>query len=275
MIMMKPKAKPARKPPGTDADSDQELIRLNRYLAMAGVGSRRSCDKLITEGRVKVNGEVVTRLGVRVDPRRDQVLFDDQPVSPDEEMIYILLNKPLKTVTTARDERSRRTVLDLIGAPRRLFPVGRLDYHTTGALLVTNDGDLAYYLIHPKFEVKKVYRVMLNRIIRAIDLHHFQNGIMLDGKMTAPCRAQELRRMGNRSLLEVELHEGRNRQIRRMFEMLGYHVEELHRVEFAGLNVNNLKPGEWRELTREEVKRLKAEVEEYKKNHPQMESPEE
>lgn len=273
MIMAKPK--PIRKPPTAETGPKRELIRLNRYLAMAGIGSRRSCDKYISEGRVKVNGEVVTRLGVRVDPERDQVTYDDQPVSPDEEMIYILVNKPLKTVTTARDERNRRTVLDLIGAPRRLFPVGRLDYYTTGALLVTNDGDLAYYLIHPRFEVKKVYRVMLNRIIRAIDLHHFQNGIMLDGKMTAPCKAQELRRMGNRSLLEVELHEGRNRQIRRMFEMLGYHVEELHRIEFAGLNVNNLKTGEWRELTREEVKRLKAEVAEYKKNHPQIESPEE
>lgn len=269
MIMGKPT--PKRKPPKSEARPQQGQIRLNRYLAMAGIGSRRKCDKLISEGRVKINGEVVTRLGVRVDPERDEVLFDDQPVAPDEKMIYILLNKPLKTVTTARDERNRRTVLDLIAAPRRLFPVGRLDYHTTGALLITNDGDLAYYLIHPRFEAKKVYRVMLNRIIRAVDLHHFQNGIMLDGKMTAPCRAQELRRIGNRSLLEVELHEGRNRQIRRMFEILGYHVEELHRVEFAGLNVNDLNPGEWRELTRQEVKRLKDAVATYKEQHRENE----
>lgn len=235
-----------------------EGVRLNRYLAMAGVGSRRACDTYITEGRVSVNGEVVTRLGTRVDPDRDEVRFDDAVVTPTTEVVYVLLHKPLRTVTTVKDDKRRRTVMDLVGADERLFPVGRLDYDTTGALLLTNDGDLAYYLMHPRFEVNKVYRVMLDRIIRPIDLHNFRKGIDLDGRRTAPCGADELRRIGNRSYLEITLHEGRNRQIRRMFEVLGYQVEELHRLSFAGLGVADMKPGEWRELRSGEVADLKA-----------------
>lgn len=237
---------------------------MNRFLAMAGIGSRRNCDGFILEGRVKVNNEPVIRLGMRVDPDNDVVEFDGNVVTAPNELLYILLNKPLRTVTTAKDDKKRRTVIDLIAAPRRLFPVGRLDYNTTGALLITNDGELTYYLIHPKFQIKKVYRVMLNKLIRPIDLHHFQNGLDLDGRKTIPCKAREVRRMGNRSYLEVELHEGRNRQIRRMFEILGYHVEQLHRNNFAGLDVNELNPGEWRELTRGEVQRLKTLVEKNK-----------
>ena len=247
--------------PNKNGKDHHHQIRLNRFLAMAGVGSRRNCDGFILEGRVKVNDKPVVRLGMRVDPETDVVEFDGKIIEPPNERIYILLNKPLRTVTTAKDDKKRRTVIDLIGAPRRLFPVGRLDYNTTGALLITNDGDLTYYLIHPRFQIKKVYRVMLNKVIRPIDLHHFQNGIDLDGRKTMRCKARELRRMGNRSYLEVELHEGRNRQIRRMFEVLGYHVEQLHRNNFAGMEVNDLNPGEWRELTSGEVRKLKALVE--------------
>ncbi len=242
-------------------NNENHLIRLNRFLAMAGIGSRRNCDTYILEGRVAVNDEPIQKLGTRVDASKDTVLFDGKPVELPQELIYILLNKPARTVTTAKDDRQRRTVIDLIGAPKRLFPVGRLDYNTTGALLITNDGELSYFLIHPRFQVKKVYRVMLNRMIRPIDLHHFQTGIVLDGRKTAPCKARELRRVGNRSFLEVEIHEGRNRQIRRMFEELGYHVEQLHRVSFATLHVNDLNPGEWRELSGEEVDSLKELVE--------------
>ena len=244
-----------------ESNSGNNLIRLNRFLAMAGIGSRRNCDTYILEGRVTVNDEPADRLGMRVDPENDVVLFDGKPVSPPQNLIYIILNKPLRTVTTAKDDRKRRTVIDLIGAPQRLFPVGRLDYHTTGALLITNDGELAYYLIHPRFQLKKVYRITLNKIIRPIDLHHFQNGVVLDGQKTAPCKAREFRRIANRSCLEVELHEGRNRQIRRMVEALGYQVEELYRVSFAGLHVNDLNPGEWRELSPSELGQLKKLVE--------------
>jgi pseudouridine synthase len=248
----------------TQSKNETHLIRLNRFLAMAGIGSRRGCDTYILEGRVTVNEEPVDRLGMRVDPENDVVLFDGNPVTPPQKLIYILLNKPLRTVTTTKDDKRRRTVIDLIGAPKRLFPVGRLDYNTTGALLITNDGDMSYYLIHPRFQLKKIYRVMLNKIIRPIDLHHFQNGVVLDGRKTASCKARELRRIGNRSFLEVELHEGRNRQIRRMFEILGYTVEQLHRISFAGLQVHELNAGEWRELTPDEVQYLKELVQEQK-----------
>ncbi len=246
------------------SNPEKNEIRLNRFLAMAGVGSRRGCDKLIQDGRVKVNGEVITQMGVRINPERDKVLFDNQPVQRREQFAYLLLNKPPRTVTTTRDDRNRRTVIELLGLSERLFPVGRLDYNTTGAILLTNDGDLSYHLIHPKFKIKKVYRVMINKLIRPIDLHHFNNGLILDGRKTAPCKAREMRRIGNCSYLEVELYEGRNRQIRRMFEVLGYHVEELERVEFAGLSIAGLKQGEWRELETEEVDRLKKLIERQK-----------
>ncbi|NIV73183.1 MAG: pseudouridine synthase, partial [Calditrichae bacterium] len=232
---------------------DKNRIRLNRYLAMAGIGSRRKCDDYIVKGRVKVNEQLTTRLGTRIDPEKDVVYFDGKRVELQKEFIYILLNKPLRTVSTAQDEKNRRTVLDILGTSKRLFPVGRLDYNSTGALLITNDGKLTYYLIHPRFRVKKIYRVLINKIMRPIDLHHFQHGIWLDGRKTHPCRVRELRRIDNRSYFEIELQEGRNRQIRRMFEVLGYHVEQLHRKRFANLSVDDLKPGEWRELSDAEV----------------------
>ncbi len=249
----------------TKTPSEQtSTIRLNRFLAMAGLGSRRTCDQFIQEGRVRVNGEVVTRLGIQIDPRRDVVEFDGREVRAEQPMIYILLHKPPRTVSTVKDERGRRTVVQLVGLKTRIFPVGRLDYNTTGALLLTNDGELTYYLTHPKFEVKKIYRVLLDKVIRPIALHQFQRGVELDGRRTAPCKVRELRIIDNRSYLEVELHEGRNRQIRRMFDLLGYQVEELHRLEFAGLRVNDLKPGEWRELTPKEVQSLKQLIAEQK-----------
>ncbi|GAB4379158.1 MAG: pseudouridine synthase [Calditrichia bacterium] len=240
-------------------------IRLNRYLAKCGLGSRRKCDELIASGKIKVNGKVVQEMGVKIDPSKDRVEYEGQVLFPDERMIYILLNKPRHTVTTVKDEKHRKTVLDVVGIEERIFPVGRLDFDTTGALLLTNDGDMAYFLTHPRFEVSKVYRVLLDKRIRAIDLYHFQRGIELDGTKTAPCRAEELRILDNRSYLEVELHEGKNRQIRRMFEALGYQVTELHRIEFAGLKLEGLKEGQWRLLTYSEIKRLKKMVEEFKK----------
>ncbi len=240
-----------------DIQKQNNRIRLNRYLAQAGIASRRKCDDLITAGRVRVNGKVVTELGVRIDPEKDRVEFDGREVVVPPYFIYLLMNKPPRVVTTVKDDRRRKTVLDFIPIPERLFPVGRLDFMTTGALLITNDGELAYYLTHPKFQVKKVYRVLLDKIIRPIDLHRFQEGVDLGDFVTSTCKAREIRRIDNRSLLEVELHEGKNRQIRRMFAALGYEVEELHRKEFAGLKVDDLREGEFRELYPGEVKRLK------------------
>lgn len=231
---------------------------------MCGLGSRRKCDELIASGEVRVNGQVVQQMGVQIDPDRDVVEYQGKRVRPAEKPIYILLNKPLRTITAVKDDRHRKTVLDIVKVPFRIFPVGRLDYNTTGALLLTNDGELAYFLSHPRFRVQKIYRVLLNKRIRPIDLHHFRAGLDLDGKKTAPCRAEELRIIDNCSYLEVELHEGRNRQVRRMFELLGYHVKELQRIQFANLKISDLKEGEWRVLTPAEVRKLKKLVEERK-----------
>lgn len=244
--------------------NSQSKIRLNRYLAMCGIGSRRKCDEYIANGEVRVNGETVTQMGVRVNPDEQVVEFRGMQVKGEEESVYILMNKPLRTLTTASDQKKRKTVLDIVDIDERIFPVGRLDYNTTGALLLTNDGDISYFLAHPKFEVSKKYRVLLDRKIRPIDLYHFRRGIELDGKKTASCRIDELRIIDNASYLEVELHEGRNRQIRRMFEALGYRVRELHRIEFAGLRVNNMKEGQWRKLSVAEVRRLKEIVRQFK-----------
>jgi 23S rRNA pseudouridine2605 synthase len=236
---------------------DPKKIRLNRYLALCGLGSRRKCDELIASGAIKVNGNVVVEMGVRIDPQQDSIEYYGQLLQPQEQHLYILMNKPLRVVTTVSDEKRRKTVLDLIEITDRIFPVGRLDYNTTGALLLTTDGKLSYILAHPRFEVTKIYRVLLDKRIRPIDLHHFRKGLMLEGKQTAPCKAEEIRIIDNASLMEVELHEGRNRQIRKMFDILGYQVKKLHRIEFAGLRVDNLKTGEWRQLTQQEIDQLR------------------
>jgi 23S rRNA pseudouridine2605 synthase len=252
--------------------SDSNSIRLNRFLAMAGIGSRRKCDEFIKQGRVEVNGKKTIQMAVSVTPGEDTVKFDGKVVEARKQFIYILMNKPLHIVCTVQDEKGRKTVIDLLKIPptglvdERLFPVGRLDFNTTGALLITNDGDLTYHLIHPRFEVKKVYRALLDKHIRPIDLHHFQSGLNLDEFKTSPCKIRELRVIDNCSYLEIEMHEGKNRQIRRMFQALGYEVDELERVEFAGLNVSGLKPGEWRELTADEVRKLKKIVARHKEN---------
>ena len=233
------------------------MMRLNKYLAHAGIASRRKCDDLILAGYVKVNGKKVDALGVVIDETKDEVTFKNRIVTLGEVYIYVLLNKPRGVVTTASDELKRTTVLDLLTIPERIYPVGRLDYDTTGVLLLTNDGELTNRLLHPGYESEKVYRVLIDKIIKPIDLHKLQKGIMLDGKMTMHCTIKELRRMDNRSLLEVKLREGRNRQIRRMFEEFGYVIEELNRVSFSGLTLGSLRPGEWRYLTNDEIARLK------------------
>ncbi len=243
---------------------EKKKIRLNRFLALCGLGSRRKCDELIASGVVRVNGEIVSEMGASIDPENDVVEFQNDKVQPDQEHLYILLNKPLHTVTTVSNEKKRKTVLDLINIDRRIFPVGRLDFNTTGVLLLTTDGKLTYQLSHPKFQVGKKYRVLLNKRIRPVDLYHFRNGLLLNEKKTAPCKAEEIRIIDNASYMEVELHEGRNRQIRRMFDALGYHVSKLHRIEFAGLRTDNLKPGEWRILSQSEIRNLKKLLKELK-----------
>ena len=234
-----------------------EPIRLNKYLANAGVCSRREADEFITSGAVKVNGEVVTELGTKV-KRSDEVLFNENPVSI-EKKVYILLNKPKDYVTTSDDPQQRKTVMDLVkdACPERISPVGRLDRNTTGVLLLTNDGELASKLTHPKFLKKKVYHVFLDKNVSTEDLQKIADGIELeDGEVHAD--AIEYADERDHSQVGIEIHSGRNRIVRRIFESLGYRVVKLDRVQFAGLTKKNLRRGDWRFLTEKEVDMLRS-----------------
>ena len=239
----------------THFDPD-EPIRLNKYLANAGVCSRREADEFIAAGVVKVNGEIVTELGTRV-KRSDVVHFHDQQVNI-EKKVYILLNKPKDYVTTSEDPQNRKTVMDLVkGACReRIYPVGRLDRNTTGVLLLTNDGELATKLTHPQFLKKKIYHVFLDKNLTAADMKQIAEGIELeDGEIHAD--AIEYASETDRKQIGIEIHSGRNRIVRRIFEHLGYKVIRLDRVFFAGLTKKNVRRGDWRFLTEKEVNMLR------------------
>ena len=233
-----------------------EPIRLNKFLANAGVCSRREADEFILAGVVTVNGEIVTELGTKV-MRTDIVKFHDDPVSL-EKKVYVLLNKPKDYVTTSDDPQQRKTVMDLVknACPERIYPVGRLDRNTTGVLLLTNDGDLASKLTHPKYLKKKIYHVYLDRNVTAHDIQQIAEGITLeDGEIKAD--AIEYADPVDKKQVGIEIHSGKNRIVRRIFESFGYKVLKLDRVQFAGLTKKNLRRGDWRYLTEEEVDRLR------------------
>jgi pseudouridine synthase len=232
-------------------------VRLNAYLARAGVASRRRADDLIREGRVRVNGEV-GQLNTVVG-RRDVVDVDGERVDS-QPLTYVLLHKPAGVVTTARDPQGRRTVVDLVPTTPRVVPVGRLDADTTGALLLTNDGDLAHRLAHPRYGVPKVYDAYVVGRPTEAELARLRDGIELDDGVTAPASVRVLEEGAASSCLEVTLHEGRKHQIKRMCEAVGHPVRGLHRRGYAGLDLAGLEPGQWRELTPAEVAALKSAV---------------
>ena len=225
-------------------------MRLNAYLARAGIASRRRAEDLIRAGRVRVNGETAG-LATFVEPP-DRVEVDGETVER-EPLAYVLLNKPTGVVTTARDPQGRPTVLGLVGLERRVVPVGRLDADTTGALLLTNDGALAHRLMHPRYEVDKVYVADVEGCPGDEALRRLAEGIDLDDGRTAPAR---VRRLGP-SRVELVLHEGRKHQVKRMLEAVGHPVRRLHRARYAGLGLESLRPGEWRELSAEEIELLR------------------
>lgn len=235
----------------------KEGIRLNRYIARSGVCSRRKADDLIAEGRVKVNGEPA-EIGQSV-YEDDEVEVGGRVISP-RPHVYILLNKPDDTITTVQDERDRTTVMDLVDVPEQeksaLFPVGRLDRHTVGALLLTNDGDLAHRLMHPRYAVEKLYRVRTKAAVRPHELEALKQGIELDD---GPAKADRVAYLHppNHHEIGLMLHEGRNRQVRRMLEALGHEVVELERVNYAGLTTDGLRRGKWRRLNPHEVWQLR------------------
>ena len=231
-------------------------IRLNRFIANSGICSRREADEYILAGVVTVNGEVVTELGTKISPLKDRVLFHDQLLRS-EKKVYLLLNKPKNCVTTTDDPHARFTVMDIVknACAERIYPVGRLDRNTTGVLLLTNDGDLATMLTHPKFNKKKVYQVTLDKTITENDMQRLCRGVMLDD---GEIRVDEISYINDdHRQVGVEIHSGRNRIVRRMFEHIGYTVKQLDRSVFAGLTKKNLPRGKWRFLNEKEVQILK------------------
>lgn len=221
--------------------------------------SRREADRWIAEGRVTVNGRVVAELGEKIDPVKDKVAAGGKPVRSEEERpVYILMNKPAGRVVSVKDPFGRPTVMDLLKhPPARVYPVGRLDLETEGALLLTNDGELALRLTHPRFGVTKTYEVRVEGDPKDEDLDKIRHGIFLEGRKSAPARIMVLRRSHRHTSLKVEIHEGRKREIRKLFEAVGFPVDTLVRVDFAGLTLEGLRPGQWRYLRTAEIHRLK------------------
>ncbi len=234
-------------------------IRLQKVLAMAGVASRRHAEELISGGRVKVNGKVVKELGTKVEVPRDKIEVDGKPLPPVESKVYYLLNKPRGYVTTLQDERGRKTVLDLLeGVQERVYPVGRLDYDSEGLLLLTNDGELTQALTHPKHKVKKTYRARVEGIPQPDKLEEMAKGLQLEDGMTAPADVKLVDILDGRALLEISIHEGRNRQVRRMCEAIGQPVLRLRRIRLGPLELGELKSGDFRPLNFTELTSLLA-----------------
>ncbi len=236
------------------------LIRINKYLSSSGVASRRKADELISAGRVKINGQVVKELGTKINPRKDKVLVDGKGVRLETHLVYILLNKPKDAVTTSRDEKGRRSVLDLVKVRERVYPVGRLDRNTTGALLLTNDGELANRLMHPRHLVLKVYKATLDRPIRERELAKLKKGVMIDGSVTVPDELYVLPESGATEI-GIAVHEGKHHLIKRIFESLEIRVLQLDRYSYAGLNHHGLQRGEWRNISKKEIAALRKLVE--------------
>jgi 23S rRNA pseudouridine2605 synthase len=259
------KKSPPRKFPRADNNTrkrvserkdDSQLVRVNKYLSNAGFCSRRKADELIAAGRVKINGEVITNLGVKIDPQSDEVFINEQQVVNLDRLVYIVFNKPKDCITTTSDDLGRTTVLDYIKIRERIYPIGRLDRNTTGVLLLTNDGEFANALMHPKHEVKKAYKVTLDKSLEPEHAEKLRNGVRLSDGKTAPAEVMVLNKGVTHNEIGVVIHEGRNRQIHRMFEALGYLVDKLDRVAYAGITFEGLKRGEWRYLTKGEVNTL-------------------
>lgn len=239
-----------------DSGYTEEAVRLNKFLALAGVGSRRKNDDLIRSGLVSINGEVVREMGIRVNPATDRVEVEGERVNITAKPVYILLNKPKDCITTMHDERGRKTVRDLVKTRDRVVPVGRLDRNTKGVLFLTNDGTLAHLLTHPKSEIERVYRVRVEESIPPESLRKIRRGVRLEDGMARVREAKVIPGTKHRELILV-IAEGRNREVRRIMEVLGHTVKDLERVSFAGLTAEGLGRGKWRYLGREEIRYLK------------------
>ena len=236
-------------------------MRLNKFLSQCGVASRRLADDLIAGGKVTVNGEIVTKLGLIVDETSDKVTVDGKPCALPQEYVYVILNKPRGYLVTLKDSYGRKTIKNLIkSVPGRVYPVGRLDYDSEGLLILTDDGELAFRLAHPSYGVKKVYTVMVKGNFKSEDLRHFYDGIALEDGHLAHARVKILERLDRSTMLSIELAEGRKREIRRMCKIIGYPVQSILRVKYDELTIQGLEKGKWRFLTHSEVEKLRRKV---------------
>jgi len=232
-------------------------MRINKYIAQAGFASRRKADELIVNGNVKVNGAVMKEPGYDVQDG-DQVTVNGKLILGEEKKEYVLINKPLGVVTTVEDDKDRLTVMDVVkDIDARLFPVGRLDYNTSGALIMTNDGDLAYRIAHPKHEVFKTYRARVRGVLSNERAARLRKGVDIGGFVTAPAKVEIIKGIKGTTLVEISIREGRNRQVKKMCEEIGHKVISLQRYAIGGINIDGLKEGKWRYLTDKEIERLK------------------
>jgi len=238
-------------------------MRIQKFLSTSGIASRREAEKLILEGRVSVNGKVVKELWTQIDPDKDIVTFDNKPVKKQEEKVLLILFKPTGCVTTLKDEKGRPSVSDLIKhIPFRVFPVGRLDFNTDGLLILTNDGEMAQLISHPRYGLEKTYLAKISGIPDQKILKKLEKGIMLDGEKTLPATLRMGKKLKNSCYIEMTIKEGKNRQVRRMFEAVGHPLRRLRRIAIGPLTLGDLRPGEYRFLTAREAASLKREIEE-------------
>ncbi|HGJ64552.1 TPA: rRNA pseudouridine synthase [bacterium] len=236
------------------------FIRLNKYLANLGVASRRRIESYIDQGKITVNGEIITQQGTKVDPAKDQITVFGKPISKPQAFTYIILNKPKGIIATARDTHNRITVLDIVKSDVRLYPVGRLDQDSEGLILLTNDGDLTYKLTHPKFHIPKTYQVTILGRVSPYKIELLENGIELEDGVTQPTQVKIITQSEHDTVIEIVLHEGKKRQIRRMCASLHLHILALKRISMGTLQLEDLPKGQHRQLTREEIKKLKLAV---------------
>lgn len=232
--------------------------RLQKYLAECGIASRRKCEEYILQGKVQVNGKTITELGVKVNPEKDRITFEGKNVKQEDKKVYILLNKPIGYVTTSDEQFGRDKVLDLVKVRERVVPVGRLDMYTSGALILTNDGDFVYKVTHPKHEITKTYTVTVKGIIKNEEVEQLRKGVKIDDYITRPAKVKILKTDEEKDIsrLEITIHEGKNRQVRRMCESVGRKVIALHRSKIGNIGVKDIELGKWRYLKDFEVKTL-------------------